>query len=369
MEKDMAWIFLLVVAGVTGGFYLLFPRITRRGLLFGVYIGEEAFGGEEARRITRSWYWGMSLWFAACVGLGLYTGIQRQSIVGSLVSLTLLPIGFLEEYLRAYAKARHLAQQGGAPQAAAFIANVEFRPLFLPYLAIGFGLAGGLYALGFAWSHYAELPNLIPVHFGLFGRPDLWRPRSVFRAMMPSFLCLILGVGTAAMAHLIGQAKRAIRSDDHGVSFQAQLRFRRIMANYLAVVSLLITAMLTTLSQSSIRVALGWDQALSPAMMIMTIVMIAVALVGSIYIALKYGQGGSRLERGAANRPLTDGLADNRLWVLGMFYVNREDPSIFVERRFGLGYTLNFGNPKAIALLCGFFGLIILVIAISRLAA
>ncbi len=369
MEKEITWIFLLVVAGVTGGFYLLFPRITRRGLLFGVYIGEEAFAGEEARRITRSWYWGMSLWVAACVGVGLVAGIQRQSLLGSLVSLALLPIGFLEEYLRAYSKARRLAAQGSAPKAAAFIVDEESKPLFLPYLAIGFGLAGGLYAIGFAWSHFAELPNLIPTHFGLLGRPDQWRPRSIFRAMMPAYLCLVLGVGTAAMAHLIGQAKRAIRSDDHGLSFQAQQRFRRIMANYLAVVSLLLTAMLTTLSQSSIRVALGWDQALSPAMMIMTMVLVAVALAGSIYIALKYGQGGSRLERGAANRPLTDGLADNRLWVLGMFYVNREDPSIFVERRFGFGYTLNLGNPKAIALLCGFFGLIILIAVISRLAS
>ena len=32
-----------------------------------------------------------------------------------------------------------------------------------------------------------------------------------------------------------------------------------------------------------------------------------------------------------------------------MFYVNKEDPSILVEHRFGLGYTLNFGNRKAVA--------------------
>jgi uncharacterized membrane protein len=33
-----------------------------------------------------------------------------------------------------------------------------------------------------------------------------------------------------------------------------------------------------------------------------------------------------------------------------MFYVNRDDPSILVERRFGFGYTINFGNPKAVLL-------------------
>ena len=32
-------------------------------------------------------------------------------------------------------------------------------------------------------------------------------------------------------------------------------------------------------------------------------------------------------------------------------YVNRGDPSIMVERRFGFGYTVNFGNPRAVMLL------------------
>jgi uncharacterized membrane protein len=30
-----------------------------------------------------------------------------------------------------------------------------------------------------------------------------------------------------------------------------------------------------------------------------------------------------------------------------MFYVNPDDPAILVEKRFGIGYTLNFGRPAA----------------------
>ncbi len=29
----------------------------------------------------------------------------------------------------------------------------------------------------------------------------------------------------------------------------------------------------------------------------------------------------------------------------GPFYANRNDPSIFVPKRYGIGYTMNFGNP------------------------
>ena len=31
----------------------------------------------------------------------------------------------------------------------------------------------------------------------------------------------------------------------------------------------------------------------------------------------------------------------------GVFYSNPKDPSLFVPKRFGIGYTLNFGNPWA----------------------
>jgi uncharacterized membrane protein len=31
--------------------------------------------------------------------------------------------------------------------------------------------------------------------------------------------------------------------------------------------------------------------------------------------------------------------------MFGKVYFNRSDPALFVEKRMGLGYTLNFGNP------------------------
>jgi uncharacterized membrane protein len=32
-------------------------------------------------------------------------------------------------------------------------------------------------------------------------------------------------------------------------------------------------------------------------------------------------------------------------WMFGQLYFNRSDPSLFVAKRMGLGYTLNLGNP------------------------
>jgi uncharacterized membrane protein len=368
MEAQIVFVTLLLVIGITGGFYFLFPRISRKGLLFGVYVGEEAYSSEEARQITRSWYWGMTFWLVLSIAVALLAAVMIKPVrAGSIGAVFLLLLGFLIEYLRAYRRAQKLAPCTMPPAAAAQLSMEQPKPLFLPLLALGFALAGGLFALGYALSRYDQLPSLVPTHFGLYGKPDAWKQRSFFTVMLLPLMSLIVGMGMAGTAIFVGFAKRAVRLRDQGISFEAQQRFRRIMANFLAVVSFLVTSMMVLLSVSSIRVALKEAPALPPAFMGLALLMLVIALGGSIFIALRYGQGGSRLEGSAGDAPLTDGLADNRLWVLGMFYVNKDDPSMFVERRFGFGYTINFGNPKAVMFFVGFIGLIILISVIAVL--
>ncbi len=52
-------------------------------------------------------------------------------------------------------------------------------------------------------------------------------------------------------------------------------------------------------------------------------------------------------------------------WHAGFLYVDREDPALFVPKRIGIGYTFNFGNPRAVALA---FVLIALSLAMAALA-
>ncbi|MEE4639708.1 MAG: DUF5808 domain-containing protein [Wenzhouxiangella sp.] len=43
----------------------------------------------------------------------------------------------------------------------------------------------------------------------------------------------------------------------------------------------------------------------------------------------------------------------DRAWKLGLFYFNDADPALFVEKRFGVGYTVNFARPGAWAFIGG----------------
>ena len=38
---------------------------------------------------------------------------------------------------------------------------------------------------------------------------------------------------------------------------------------------------------------------------------------------------------------------------LGLFYVNKDDPAMFVDRRAGVGIDVNWGNPRGVLLALG----------------
>jgi hypothetical protein len=47
-------------------------------------------------------------------------------------------------------------------------------------------------------------------------------------------------------------------------------------------------------------------------------------------------------------------LNDDRLWHWGLFYFNRQDPAVLVQKRCGTGLTLNFGHSVAWVVMLGF---------------
>ncbi|MFL5587716.1 MAG: DUF5808 domain-containing protein [Ktedonobacteraceae bacterium] len=57
----------------------------------------------------------------------------------------------------------------------------------------------------------------------------------------------------------------------------------------------------------------------------------------------------------SADRQRTDAFYrdDDRYWYGGVFYNNPDDPAVLVPKRFGLGWTVNFGHPQGKLFLIG----------------
>jgi uncharacterized membrane protein len=359
VEDKLALAVHLSGATLVGVLFLLYPRIARPGLLFGVYVGEQTWQGDEARCLQAAYRRRASAGLVVGIAAGLILSAAAGWHPAWMPAVTLLPIvGCLWAYLWAHRRARRLAAVGTPEVIGPFEPDrPSGRALAVATLALC--AAAGAAVVLWAWARYPDLPDRIPTHFGITGAPDAWRPKSPASAMVLPVLTLVVGVGLSGLAWAVAGARRALRAGDQGVSLRAQMVFRRAMSRYLSGVALTTVSMLACLSVGSVQVGLGQARALPAAGLILVGALLLHVLAGALYLSLRYGQGGARLERSAAQAPLTDGLADNRRWVLGVFYVNREDPSWLVEARFGFGYTVNLGNPWALAAVVGFLTVVV----------
>ena len=71
-------------------------------------------------------------------------------------------------------------------------------------------------------------------------------------------------------------------------------------------------------------------------------------LVAAVLVLFWHPLRSQTQERTPANRQRSSIIFrdDERYWYGGVFYNNPDDPAIFVPKRFGLGWTVNLGNPK-----------------------
>jgi uncharacterized membrane protein len=80
------------------------------------------------------------------------------------------------------------------------------------------------------------------------------------------------------------------------------------------------------------------------------------ATIVLVVLLFRLGQGGSGGQADSVPAsPVGDRTPDSA-WKWGLLYVNAQDPAFLVEKRFGVGYTFNFGHPIAwllLALLVG----------------
>jgi hypothetical protein len=79
-------------------------------------------------------------------------------------------------------------------------------------------------------------------------------------------------------------------------------------------------------------------------------------LLFSVVGMIRLGQSGHRLAVSAQNATAASesppgDATDDRHWIGGLIYFNRDDPAVWVEKRFGIGWTFNCARPATYVLL------------------
>ena len=81
------------------------------------------------------------------------------------------------------------------------------------------------------------------------------------------------------------------------------------------------------------------NQEVNQILVILSTVLLLASIVPLIYTS-------SKLKKGNYSDVSYTVDDDDKYWVLGCFYYNPNDPSAFVQKRFGIGWTVNLGSSK-----------------------
>lgn len=326
------------------------PRLTRPDLCFAVTVPPTFPASPAGRAIVRRY----RVWIAlhAAIGLALGALAARVWPGGALVGLVWQNLGAFVAFLHARSR---VLPHAVAPTTVreAELARRSPRPLggwWLQLLPFALLAATAVY-LRARWS---DLPERFPVHWGIDGRVDRWATRDLAGVFGPLLTAAVVVGSLALLGWALPRFSRRVHAG--GAAGEAEHRYRRAVGGVVLATEVLLAA--TFAWTALLPLAIG--STAPPVSRVVLAPLLATLLftVAVFWVLARLGQGGARRLPPAAANGTVDAVAAptgdrslDRFWKAGVLYVNPDDPALFVEKRFGLGYTLNFARPAAWAIL------------------
>lgn len=207
-----------------------------------------------------------------------------------------------------------------------------------------------------AFAFYDRIPTEIPVNWDSQFEVNRTISKSVWGVLaLPGLQVLMIPVFNYSN-HAIIRAKQRLSPLDPKRASEKSRRFREAWSNLTFAMTLATQFLMSFIFLYSLfsQGRFGW--------MLVTVIILFLILTvgGTLFLTIKYGQAGEKLleEEG---QYYTDPDEEEK-WKLGVVYFNKEDPSVFVEKRFGIGTTLNLARWQAWAFVLGLILFIILTI-------
>lgn len=190
-------------------------------------------------------------------------------------------------------------------------------------------------------TQYDILPTEIPVHWGADGKPDQFTTKTPISAV--SMLLVLLTMQLMFLFINIATKKSGIKmiANNKQASKRRQLKYRKYSSWFTLLMSITVTVLFILLQLSTLYNNIFSDYTL----LVIPLFIMIVILISTIVFTIKVERLNRELDgKEQETEEISSFDADNH-WKGGLFYFNKNDPSIFVEKRFGIGWTLNFANP------------------------
>lgn len=352
---------------------LFTPLLTPKTVQFGVRLPAEHAADPVVAAARRTYWAGTVAVTVVAVLVALFVGSPGTATVAAvLVEL----VGSVAVYLVARSHVADAKQDGrwfdGRTQVTVTDTTLRTQPEPFPWLwalpavavTVGTAVLGAI--------RYPHMPERLVWHYDAGGHPTSYTDKTFASA----FALVFVQIGTTALIVALTRITARGKANLDAQDPHAAERHRRFVAAMARCLLLLAAAVDLTMFFAALAM---WNLTGSTGFFpVLLLAPILLATAGLVVVAVRVGQGGSRLRfdgdgvggsvgggSGSGSGSQASGGAvnrdDDRFWKLGLIYVNREDPAVFVQKRFGVGWTVNFARPVTVGLLIGVVAIAILV--------
>ncbi|NLY21042.1 MAG: DUF1648 domain-containing protein [Tissierellia bacterium] len=194
---------------------------------------------------------------------------------------------------------------------------------------------------------YPQLPDSIPTHWDFAGNVDSYATKTLITAFGLPATQLFMIVVIYFSYYSIVKSRHEIDEKNREISIEKNRIFKSAWSSFMYWTLVIIQIIFTFLNLAVLGII---DN--SPILSTILLVITLGAVGFSIYLYKKLGQGGERIIINV-DEELSDNylLDDDKYWKLGnTIYYNKDDPALFLEKRVGVGWTINAGRPLGMAI-------------------
>lgn len=194
------------------------------------------------------------------------------------------------------------------------------------------------------FANYKNIPEVFPIHFNAVGVADGFANKSgvsgVMNLIMLPLIAILIILSFITINKFAINGKVDINSGSLSEIKEQRKRFK--IYNSIFLYSLLVEIVIV-FSLLHLAIIYGWSSNVIEIITIISLIVIFASIIIFTIIGYKIGQGGKNIK---VNKNAEEIYRDDdKNWILGGFYYNKNDPSIFIEKRIGIGWDVNLGNP------------------------
>jgi uncharacterized membrane protein len=332
---------------------LALPAINSPTVSFGVRVPAQRADDPTVVRQTRVYRWRVLVGGIVAAGVGAVIYL----VTGEPLLLPLSVLVLLGVWYGCFFMANHQIRTAkaagnwyeGLHQGIAVDTRLRTDPPRFPWIWLAPALVITVATAVVGVISYPSMPEILVLHYNASGVPNRLAAKSVGTA----FSLVFVQIGVTAL--LVGIAAAIFRSSRPDIDPARPVASARWHRQYMSLGAKALLGLVAMIDVGMLGASLlMWTGTVTSWAPLVVVLPILTAVVVAVVVLARHNR---EQEAGAEGTGLIH-RDDDKYWWGGLLYVNRDDPALLVPRRFGLGWALNFGNPRTAMVLAGVLALI-----------